>query len=93
MGCLFVLIALFSPRLAVILMWIFTPWIDRAFSTAVWPILGILFLPITTLMYVILWNTGGRGVTGWEWFLVVLALFADVASHAASAASRRRAAY
>jgi hypothetical protein len=26
MGCLFVLIAALSPRLAVVLMWIFTPW-------------------------------------------------------------------
>jgi len=30
MGCLFVLIAALSPRLAVVLMWIFTPWVDRA---------------------------------------------------------------
>ena len=50
-----------SPRFAVLLMWIFTPWVDRAFGPIIWPILGILFLPLTTLLYVILWNTGGRG--------------------------------
>lgn len=89
MGCLVVLIALFSPRLALALTWIFTPWVDRAFGPIIWPILGIIFLPLTTLLYVILWNTGGRGVTGWEWVIVVLALFGDVAAHAAAAARRQ----
>ena len=84
MGCFFVLIALLSPRLAVVLMWIFTPWVDRAFGPVIWPILGVVFLPLTTLLYVILWNTGGRGVTGWEWLLVVLAVFGDLASYGRS---------
>ena len=90
MGCLFALIALLSPRLAFILMWIFTPWVDRAFGPIIWPILGLIFLPITFLVYVILWNTNGVGVTGWEWIFVILGLFADVAAHGASAARRRR---
>lgn len=89
MGCIFALIALVSPRLAVALMWIFTPWVDRAFVHVIWPILGILFLPLTTLLYVILWNTGGRGVTGWEWIFVVVAFFGDLAAHGASARMQR----
>jgi hypothetical protein len=92
-GCIFVLIAALSPRLAVLLMWIFTPWVDRAFAPIIWPILGIIFLPLTTLLYVILWNTGGRGVTGWEWIFVILALFGDFASYGAGAYGRRRPAY
>lgn len=92
MGCIFVLIALLSPRLAVILTWIFTPWVDRAFGHVIWPILGVIFLPLTTLLYVILWNTGGRGVTGWEWIFVALAFIADVAAHSRSAADQRRSA-
>ena len=90
LGCIFVLIALLSSRLALALVWIFTPWVDRAFSTLVWPILGIIFLPWTTLLYVLFWNTGGRGVTGWEWIFVILAVLVDVSSDGASA--RRRAA-
>jgi len=93
MGCLFVLIAVLSPRLAVLLMWIFTPWVDRAFSTALWPILGIVFLPLTTLMYVILWNTNGRGVDGWEWIVVILGALADLTNYTGGAYGRRRGAY
>jgi hypothetical protein len=90
MGCLFALVAVLSPRFAVVLMWIFTPWVDRAFGPIIWPILGIIFLPLTTLMYVILWNTSGRGVDGWEWIFVILALFADLASYGGGAYGRRR---
>ena len=90
MGCLVLLIALVSPRLALALTWIFTPWVDRAFGPIIWPILGIIFVPITTLMYVILWNTGGRGVNGWEWILVIVALLGDAASWGGGAAGRRR---
>ena len=93
MGCFFVLIALLSPRLALGLMWILTPWVDRAFGPLIWPILGILFLPLTTLFYVILWNTGGYGVTGWEWIFVVFAFFFDMASYATSAVARQRRAF
>jgi hypothetical protein len=93
MGCLFVLVAALSPRFAVLLMWIFTPWVDRAFGPIIWPILGIIFLPLTTLMYVILWNTGGRGVTGWEWIFVIVAVFADLASFGGGAYGRRQGAY
>ena len=84
MGCLFLLIAALSPRLALILTWIFTPWVDRATGAFMWPLLGLLFLPITTLLYVILWNTGGYGVEGWEWILVIFGVFADLASYGGS---------
>jgi len=30
MPCLFALIAVLSPRLAVLLLWLFTPWVDKA---------------------------------------------------------------
>lgn len=39
---------------------------------------------LTTLLYVILWNTGGYGVDGWEWIFVILAVFADLASYGGS---------
>ena len=48
---------------------------------------------VAVLLYVILWNTGGRGVTGWEWFFVILAVLGDLASYGGSRYGRRRPAY
>jgi len=57
-------------------------------GTWVVPLLGIIFLPFATLMYVILY-TPGLGLTGWEWFWVILAALFDVAHLAAGIARRR----
>jgi hypothetical protein len=38
-----------------------------------WPILGLIFLPFTTLMYVLLWAPGiGIGPLGWLWLLLAV---------------------
>ena len=47
--------------------------------------LGLLFLPWTTLMYVIAWSPVG-GVEGAEWLLVALGLALDIATYSARAA-------
>lgn len=51
MPCLLVLIALFMPRLVIALLWFFTFWFRGLFTTALWPILGFIFLPTTFLWY------------------------------------------
>ena len=54
MGCLFVLLAGVFPRLALLIVWIARPaMVNAAFSSWIWPLLGLLFLPFATLMYVI----------------------------------------
>jgi hypothetical protein len=52
------------PRLAVLIVWIARPErVDAAFSTLLWPLLGIVFLPFATLIYLLLY-TLGRGLSG-----------------------------
>ncbi len=88
MGCLFVLLAGVFPRLALLIVWIARPaMVNAAFSSWIWPLLGLLFLPFATLMYVILWTAGG--LSGWDWFWVVLAGLLDLGHWGSSAASRR----
>jgi hypothetical protein len=73
MGCLLAIFGGIFPRLAVLILWIARPErIDAAFSTFLWPLLGIIFLPFATLIYLLLY-TPGRGLRGWDWFWVVLA--------------------
>jgi hypothetical protein len=48
-GCLLAALASFAPRVALVLVWIFTNLVDRAFSGFVIPLLGLIFFPYATL--------------------------------------------
>jgi hypothetical protein len=88
-GCIFAIFAGVFPRLALFIIWIDRPnLVDAAFSTWIFPLLGIIFLPFATLMYVLLY-TPGFGLTGWEWFWVIIAGLLDVGHWGTSAARRR----
>jgi hypothetical protein len=89
MGCLLALLAVISPRLALVLVWIFTNLVDRAFEGFLLPLLGLIFLPLTTLVYVLAYRPV-TGVSGWGWFFVVLAVLFDLGSYGGGASSRRR---
>ncbi len=51
MPILFLLIALFLPRVAIVLLWLFTTWFDGLFGTVFWPLIGFIFLPLSLLWY------------------------------------------
>src|SRR5690349_3609544 len=90
MGCLFALFAGLFPRLALFIVWIARPaLVDAAFHGWIVPLLGIIFLPFATLMYVILY-TPGIGLTGWGLFWVVIAGLFDIGHWVASATQRRQ---
>ena len=75
MGCLAVLVALITPRLVLFMMWLFSDYLNRAFESGWWGLLGFLFLPATTIMWAIADNEfsapgGGLEATG----IVILVL-------------------
>jgi hypothetical protein len=88
MCCLALVAFGLGPRLALAFWWIFGDRVDAAFGSWIWPLLGLLFLPWTTLAYVIVWSPVG-GVSGAEWLLVALGVAADIASYSARAARAR----
>lgn len=87
MGCLVVLFALISPRLALFVLWLFTDLLSRAFESWFVPFLGFFLLPWTTLAYAAMWASSD-GVSGFEWFIVVLAFLVDLSSYAGSRRER-----
>ena len=90
MGCLFAIFAGVFPRLGLFIIWIVRPkLVDAAFDTWIFPLIGIIFLPFATLMYVILY-TPGVGLIGFEWFWVILAAILDVGHLLAGIARRRQ---
>jgi hypothetical protein len=88
MGCLIVLVAFFSARFALFLMWIFTDRLSDAFDSTLAPLLGFFFLPWTTLTYALVWGSH-HSVTGFEWFLVAFGFLLDLSSWAAGGARER----
>jgi hypothetical protein len=88
MPCLAVVLALISPRLALIAMALFSDVLSSAFDSWLLPLIGFLVLPWTTLAYGVMWDVGTHEVTGFEWFVVAVAFLADVGI--VGGASRRR---
>ncbi len=88
MGCLIGCIALGTPRLAIVFVVIFSDYIGRAFETNVWPLLGFLFMPTTTLAYAWAVNSNGT-VTGGYLVVVVIGVLIDLGLVGAGARSRR----
>ena len=89
-GCIVALIALISPRFAIFLVWLFdNDRMSAAFNSFWIAFLGFLFLPWTTLAWAIAYAPI-RGVTGFGWFIVILAFIVDVMTHVGSAQARRQ---
>ena len=76
MPCLLGLIGFFFPRIILIVLWLidYTP---RAFQTTLWPVLGFIFMPFTTLAYAFAINSNGS-VTGMYLGLVIFAALLDL---------------
>ena len=89
MPCLIALFALIGPRVALVFTWIFSGMIGRAIDSWLVALLGFLFLPWTTLAYVVMYDVGsGLEVEGIEWFLVGLAFVVDIMSYVGGRSAR-----
>ena len=89
MCCLFTTLLLLGPRVAGAIWWLVQPWRwQAAFSGSwLWPVLGLVFVPWLTLMYVIV---APLGITGFEWVWLGLALVADIASYSGGGYGNRK---
>lgn len=89
MPCLAALLALISPRLAIIFVAIFSDILSRSMDSWILPLLGFFILPWTTLAYALMWDIGTNEVTGFEWFVVGFAFLVDIASWGGGSRVRR----
>jgi hypothetical protein len=77
MPCFVILLAFLAPRLAIVVLVVIGDDLGRAYESTVWPVLGFVFAPLTTLAYA--WSINTRGaVTGLGLLIVVLAVLADM---------------
>jgi thiol:disulfide interchange protein len=74
LGCL----ALAMPRLVLVLVWLFSRLLQDNYSTILWPILGFVFMPVTTLAYAYAHQRSGGALSGVWIALVVVAVLVDL---------------
>jgi multisubunit Na+/H+ antiporter MnhB subunit len=91
MPCVIGCLALFMPRVALVLVWLSSDYLNRPYNNAwLWPLLGLIFMPLTTLAYAWAWHYGEGAMTFPGLIGVVLAVLIDLGLIGTSENSRRR---
>lgn len=84
--CLMASVLAGAPRIALVLWWFFQPVrFNATFTSVFWPILGILFLPWTTLAYVFVFP---NGLSVFDWVILVVAFLIDISAYGGGYRSR-----
>jgi hypothetical protein len=87
MCCFFTTLVLLGPRVAVMIWWLMRPgYFMLVFGSFIIPLLGLFFLPWTTLMYLIL---GGTPIFGLDFLWLGLAILADIGMYAGGGYANR----
>lgn len=79
MPCLLLVLFLAFPRIALALLFLLSNYLQRAYHGLLLPLVGFLFLPLTTLAYAWMANTG-RPTTGVNLIILVVAVVIDLGS-------------
>jgi hypothetical protein len=87
MGCIVFLIILAFPRVVLVGMFLFTTMLQHAYHGLLLPLLGFIFLPLTTIVYA--WMvTSGYPTSGPYLLILLIAVLIDAGGHG-GAYSRR----
>ena len=77
LGCLIAFGAAFAPRLVLVLAWIFGSRWDNVWNgNWIAPLLGIIFVPYTTIMYLLVWSPAG--IHGFDWVWLAFGVMLDI---------------
>jgi hypothetical protein len=76
MGCLAIGLGLLTPRLVMVVLWLFSDYLSRAYDSVIVPLVGFFLLPTTTLAYAVAENETG-GFRSWGAILVIVAVGFD----------------
>jgi len=90
MPCFLLFIVLLFPRVTLLLLWLFSGYLQRAFGSGLLvPVLGFFFLPLTTLVYA--WETNNHmPTTGINLIWLLIAVIIDLGGLGGSAHRQSR---
>lgn len=89
MPCIFAMLAVVFPRVAIVLLFLFTNFFAHIFPGIIVPIVGFLFLPLTLLVYAYLLNIHAPMGIAQLLFLLIAVIF-DLGLVGGGAFGRRR---
>ena len=88
MPCLLAVLVFLFPRIAIVLLYLFTTFFQGIFNTVLIPFLGFLFMPLTLLAYSWLTKTG-EPVDALYLVLMIVAVVVDLGLFEGGRRSRR----
>ncbi|HEY1754512.1 MAG TPA: hypothetical protein VGG72_03895 [Bryobacteraceae bacterium] len=77
MPCLLLIFFVAFPRIALLLIFFLSTYLERAYHGLLLPLLGFVFLPLTTLAYAWMVNTG-QPIAGTSLLILIIAVVVDV---------------
>jgi hypothetical protein len=80
---------LIFPRIALVLLFLFSRYLEHAYHGLLLPLVGFLFLPLTTLAYAWMVNTG-RPTVGINLIILIVAVIIDLGGLSGGEYHRRR---
>jgi hypothetical protein len=89
MPCLFVIFFVAFPRVALAVIFLLSNYLERAYHGPLIPLLGFIFLPLTTLAYAWMVNTG-QPMAGTTVIILVIAVVVDLGGLGGGEYHRRR---
>jgi hypothetical protein len=89
MPCLILILFVAFPRIALVLIFFFSNYLQRAYHGLLLPLLGFIFLPLTTLVYAWMVNSG-QPTTGINLVILIIAAIVDVGGWGGGEYHRRR---
>jgi len=73
-------LGLFIPRITILFLWLLTDWFVGVFNLWLWPVIGFIFAPYTTLWYSVVQNMFAGSWGPLQIIGLFLALLLDIAS-------------
>jgi hypothetical protein len=89
MPCLFLILVLAFPRLVLLLMFFLSDYLVRAYHNLLVPVIGFIFLPLTTLAYAWMVNSH-LPLEGINLIILVVAIIIDLGGIGGGEWHRRR---
>lgn len=89
MPCLVLIVLVAFPRIALVLIFLTSNYLQRAYHSLLLPLLGFLFLPLTTLAYAWMTNTR-QPIAGINLLILIIAVVIDLGGLSGGEYHRRR---